>query len=343
MDQNLNNGEQSKPVETPSVQSDAPLTSTTTHAGSLFPRPQPWPPKQYKSTDAVSALLMLLMGFGFIHLILFGGLGLGSSLYALLLCGFVLVYSRRKKARLPLAVFWPLPVFGLSFFLSSNPLIKALALLFLIGWFPYVMFCCGDNRQERDASGCGMIGNLLPADLISSFFVRPFTHFVDVFRALFVLKKNGWGRKVGPAAVGLLLAFPVVLILAAILRSGDAAFSGLLDHLAQVIPQDLPTYFGEFLLGIPVAMYLFGALYGSFSAHKSAISRKAVTNAVKGVKFVPPLTVYVLVGAVILLYLLFFLSQTAYFISAFQSIVPADFTPAEYARRDFSSSARYRF
>jgi hypothetical protein len=152
------------------------------------------------------------------------------------------------------------------------------------------------------------------------------------FRGLGILFKEGGPavKKSGAVLAGLAIALPVLCVMIPLLMSADAAFSGLVGLLP------------DFELAELIATVIFGAgaacvLY----TQGTALHHKSKTEATAGSekKKLSHLTVNTVLGAVCAVYVVYLMSQLAYFVGGFSGILPKEFTMAEYARRGFFEMA----
>jgi hypothetical protein len=95
-------------------------------------------------------------------------------------------------------------------------------------------------------------------------------------------------------------------------------------------------YLVDFILGLPVACYLYGLLYGN--RHKRNTGTMTTDHAdgrAQALRVVPGVPVCSALTALNLVYLVFFLAQASYLFSAFRDDLPTAMTYSEYARRGF--------
>jgi len=120
-------------------------------------------------------------------------------------------------------------------------------------------------------------------------------------------------------------------------RADSGGFRVILSFITNLITFN----FWEFTLyavpAIPVAAYMYGLVSGA--AHKKGtdmIEPEATEKAVASFRILHAATIYITLGAVCGLYLVFILSQTPYFFSAFTGKRPEGWLIyAEYARQGF--------
>ena len=186
----------------------------------------------------------------------------------------------------------------------------------------------------------GMAGKNLwdPADVRS--LTDPFRHFFGLgigklgsaFRGIrgAVREENEGVRNSGAVLLGLAIAAPLLLIMVPLLTSADAAFEGLLELLPDY---DFEEFFMTLVFGCATACILYTRTVALNHAES------APAPAARARKYLSPLTVNTALAAVCALYVVYLLSQLAYFVGGFSGILPEGFSLAEYARRGFFEMA----
>jgi hypothetical protein len=125
--------------------------------------------------------------------------------------------------------------------------------------------------------------------------------------------------------------------MASLLAQADAAFEQLLHRFQWVsfgrCNRDRTP--GAFL-AFRVACYLFGLLYGNrHGVNTGHITQTSFLKLGETLGFAPKMAIYSGLAVLNGLFLVYFLSQTSYFFSAFGNALPETMTYAEYARRGF--------
>lgn len=270
-------------------------------------------------------LIALVLGYAFVRF-LFGGTapGMGALIFfeIALVAGMVFLAKEGVKfngTSISLAAF--IACFPVTFILSDNPVTKGFGALFLVVLYMYWVYssCAG-------IKGCRQ---RFLSDALRSTFVNPFKNFIAMPVAVFKPAKNAKTKVLRYVLLGLLVTIPFTAVIGALLMSSDEAFRNFIG--IDNISDELGEFLVRFIFAVPVAMIIFSVLITSIRDREAVKkmngrNRKGVANHIVFVTaFVP----------VILLYIAFFISQFAYFTSAFQSILPEDFTYAEYARQGF--------
>lgn len=289
---------------------------------------------KFSTADIVFSFLMILCGFLYWNLIEVDSLGLGVTLFAAVLCTLTAVYFKSAGLRQPKESLIFLGVMILSaanFALFDGILIKFLNFMFLSLCFVYwVCLYAGTRLSDK-------LSLFLFGDLLRQLIVIPFSNFAGCFvgaRQVFTTNKRG--KAVLGGVIGILFFLPVLILVITLLTDADAAFESLVNRFQFSISENVLRYLGDFILGLPVACYLYGLLYGNrYKRGAGAITLESMDRNVKAFRFVPDIPVYSALTALNLIYLVFFLAQAGYLFSAFRDSLPQSMTYAEYARRGF--------
>jgi len=285
----------------------------------------------YAKIDIVFALGMLVCGFLYWNLIRLPGLGVGVTLFAALFCLVTYSYLKSggvrqtKRSLLCLAV---IVLSALAFLLFDNSVIKGLNFIFLTAAVIYwISLATGTTLEKR-------ISVYILGDFYQQILVVPFRNFACCFGALKSLpaaSKKGKGLLAG--LIGFLIMVPVLAVVINLLIQADAAFAGLIAGLHFPISIDI---IGQIILGIPVACYLYGLIYGNrYGRHTGLVTVETVDKTAAACRFAPGAAVYAALTALNFVYIVYFLSQLTYLFSAFNNRLPELMTYAEYARRGF--------
>ncbi|GAB1476420.1 hypothetical protein MASR2M70_12540 [Bacillota bacterium] len=291
-------------------------------------------PVSFARADFVFAITMLVCGFLYWNLIRFESLGAGVSIFAAILCILAGIYlhlngiGQTKESLLYLAI---VALSAGSFFLFDNVDIKALNFLFLSLAFIYWIAVSTGRRLE------GRLSAAIMGDGINQLLLVPFYNFNCGYLGMRSRSgKSKRSRGFLHALLGILIFLPILMIVVSLLMNADAAFERLVSNIRISISADILDYILQMILGIPVACYLFGLIYGNIhKRHAEHITLASIEKVWATLRFLPGITVYSALTVLNGVYLLFFLSQTSYLFSAFGDRLPEAMTYAEYARRGF--------
>ncbi len=291
--------------------------------------------KDFSLADSILALAVFVIGYIISAWILFGnGQGLGAFIILLVTSLISIFFIRSKKitvSKKDLIGLGIILVLALPLFISSDAFIKFLVMSFTEISFIYWFFSASGNREDSE------INDMLFFDIIKSVFVLPFSCISDIFGAFSNLfKRSSFGKKILLIVGGIALAIIPTTIVTVLLISADEAFLNLTEKLFKDIFTDIPEGILYFLFSIPLSMYVYGMLYAGITHEKKdSMTREKNEKAMSLLRFTPTLLSCAAITPIILVYLLFFFSQTSYFLSAFSGIRPENITFAEYARKGF--------
>lgn len=276
---------------------------------------------------------IIISGLLMANATIYGGFNLGFAVAAILSIVISAVYlqtvNREQKATpnktYALILLALSTVIAASFVRADDGYVKFVMLMFLMVSVNLgLCLLAGKNRRSPDTlASLGDAGHTL--------FSLGFGEMEPVSRGV----KEGFrhsgpaGKKGGAVLLGLSMAVPVLLVICFLLMRADAAFEGLMDRLPDF---SLGEFIGTILVGGCIAI----VLYTRGAALKHSEGRPVVTRTRKGLA---ALTVNTVLVSVSLVYVVYLVSQLAYFIGGFAGILPEEYTLAEYARRGFFEMA----
>ncbi|MCL1810111.1 MAG: DUF4173 domain-containing protein [Clostridiales bacterium] len=289
----------------------------------------------FKVPDTAFAFAMLACGFLYWNLINLARLGAGVTVFAVVLFAASLVYLAKSGIRQNKASAVCLVLASLSaaqFALFDNQFLQWLNFMYITVLFIYWVCLSTGRRVDK------MLSAYIVGDAVNQGMIVPFMNFGRCgagIRASFANQKKGKG--VLAAALGVLIFLPVIVIVLKLLMSADLAFESFAGRLYEMVRiEEVLTYAGQFVLGIPVAFYLYGLVYGDVKGrHTGAVTVPLVDNVAIAARIAPKITIYSALASFCLIYLVFFAVQAAYLFSALGGQLPDTFTYAEYARRGF--------
>ena len=295
--------------------------------------------------DSYFALFAFVLGFLFARWVLFAWQGWGVTLFTLLFCGSVTLYMLKKGVQIPKTSWlWLVVVLliGLSFSLWTNNGLAPLHGLLLFGSAVYWILCATGLLIQ------GKTSDLLLLDSYNALLVIPFSNFGCQYKGLALLGNNKLtrGRQVLSIALGLFLSFIVAAMVLPLLMEADSGgfaklINGILDGFRGLGDKFWETFW-QLILAVPIAAYIFGLVAGS--AHKRGtglFEKDSTLQQISGLRILPMTTVYILMGLLCTLYIVFIGSQFPYFFSAFVGQRPEGWQIySEYARSGFFELCR---
>ena len=293
--------------------------------------------REYKFTkaDTIFALLAFVMGYLFIKMLLTSeGLGIGATIHFISLSAYTFLYAKAKDIELSsssIAGLCLIPIFSVQFSLFDNSRLAAYNIIFLFAY--YIFVCVNINHPGKRVWSDNIVGRFFMGTFYNSISYSPAT-----FRALGGKSDDKQKSKRRLAdykyfLFGFLVALPVCIVIIAMLYQADEMFAKVIDYIFSGIFEKILTNVLIFVCGIPIAMYLFGMLYGHV-VKKDEIDSSVNTNP-NSHHVIPSSAIMSFSIPLILVYLLFFFSQLPYFLSAFNKFLPENFSYSQYARRGF--------
>lgn len=261
-------------------------------------------------------------------------LGLNFPVYVVLslAVGLVLLHLDGKRiapgasALLPLILFFA----GMSF-LRAEPLTVGMSVILTLLLMALLAVNFVDGDWIRHTLLDHAIGFLR---LALSTLVRPLLFNSDIQKeraqsGLPVARSSLW-----PAARGILIAIPVLLVFGALLASADLVFGKELQNLFELLRlENLPQYIFR-LIYILVGAYALVGVY----LHASGYGRTRLPGtepALPSLRFLGFVEAAILLSSVIILFSAFVVVQFRYFFGGQTNIGVEGFTYSEYARRGF--------
>lgn len=274
------------------------------------------------------ALVILVSGCFLCNSVFYGGLNLGFAVFSGIILVATVIYLLSRGYKLtPYSIILLACslVITASFVRGSDEGVNFVLFCFLI-LSANLGLCLLAGQNRRNPKGF-----LSLLDVPRTVFVLGIGNSGPAFRGL----KEGFqqgstaSKKFGAVGAGLLLSVPLLVAVISLLIKADAAFDGLLQKLPD---WDLTELVVSVLFGFFLACYFYTR--GTALHHSPKIMPD--TKVRKGMNALTVNTVLIAVG---LVYVVYLISQLAYFSGGFSGILPEGYTIAEYARRGFFEMA----
>lgn len=247
--------------------------------------------------------------------------GLGASIFTVAIFITLAVFlCRQKKAVTFYGVFACIAylAFAVSFAVTGSNVFFVVNALFVLSGVIYMEF-----MQLRRYQGFRSIG-----DLCYTLFVLTFGKIHYAFYALFH-RQTPEGtitrRKTSGVFLGIAIAVPFLVIIIPLLILSDAAFENLLSGItiSTVIEIVISVFFG-----ILVFTLLFGRALCAPRTERRMVKQQSGNG-------MDPVIVVTFLSMISAIYVVYLVSQLAYFFNAFAGLLPKGYSVAEYARRGF--------
>ncbi|MBQ2734290.1 MAG: DUF4173 domain-containing protein [Clostridia bacterium] len=304
----------------------------TSPSSPFFETPQASKPS-FSTFDTVFAWCSIAVGVLFIRTLPVAGNTLGGMLVAWLLFGFATFYFLRsgiKPGRQPLSFAAAACTLSLGLITSANATLHRLLFFFLLCAFSYYVY-----------SICGLAGGKIldgrcSLHALYATVVLPLMGLPHIFPALSLRNRRSSSpalRTLGWVLIGIGIAvIPTAIVI--LLLSYDEQFTNLLRSLFSFSPKPILELLRDLLLGFAVAVGLFGLLFEAKRQRKDRNGEeKSLPSA--NLHVLPKALLCGAVTPILAVYVLFFVSQWSYYVSAFTHQLPEGLTYADYARGGF--------
>ncbi|MGN0621930.1 MAG: DUF4153 domain-containing protein [Porcipelethomonas sp.] len=291
------------------------------------------PEKPYHAgQEHILAAVIAFISFGFVQ----SAFSIPDLITTILYCIFftaIIVYFRKKGHALSglckkLAVI--LYAFSTVFFITDNNFIKILNILFLSVATGYFVYAVSHDKRESE--------RFLPFTLIKALFEYPLSKFDVLFRITGdCASKSKFAVKIKMILLGLVFAVPLTLVVATLLMTADKGLEQMLNSVFRsIFSENIWIFFLRLIIAVPCACYLFGMIYsGAFQKGLSPCDDSRFEDSLSSAKCIHNVIFYTAVTPVCILYVLFFISQAGYFLSAFAGNLPEGYSYSTYARSGF--------
>lgn len=306
------------------------------YTGRPAPAPAPKPKRAFAAYEIAFAWVTLFLSYLFCRVSPAEDNPLGALLFTLLLfgCGALFVILRRSEVSgYSVAVAASAVIFSLSFFLSSNAVLHICSFLWICCAYIYWIYCaCGNSIAP--------LGEVTFGDVFKSLFVMPWSSLGAFPRALFGSGKSESGKKAGKSVLWILLGLCAAILPTSIvlsLLSYDDRFNALMDRIFSFDISVIMSHIGSLILAVPIAFMGFAYLIGSSDhRHRDRMTAEGCRKTGGAVKVLPQLLVYFTILPMLLVYVLFFVSQWEYYLAAFGGKLPEGTSLySNYAREGF--------
>ncbi len=293
---------------------------------------------EVKPTRSFTALEVMFAWISFIAAYLFcrafpvnmhplGGFLLVFTVYTV--TAVIIKLKGGKFGLIPLFLALSAVAVSASLILCDNYTIRFIAYSYACVTYCYFIYSAFGNRVKKGFS------DLIFIDYFKALFILPFCSFTAVFKAIFTSGSKRGSKTLGKIMLGIALAI-VPTALALWLLSYDESFRDLLEKLFDFDIWDIFSHFVSFHFAVPLGAFSYSTFIASKeNKFKDAITAEGCSDTAKVAKIAPIATVVAATFPVLAVYIIFFISQFKYYVSAFTGVLPKDFSYAEYARDGF--------
>ncbi len=285
-------------------------------------------------------LIALTLGLA-VEILFFGHpWGVNFFLWAALCVGALLFASMVERVdaqRMELLLILPIVGFAFITFLRLEPLTVFLGVVFTLILFTlWVRTFRSDDLLRFGWIDYAVAVMWVPLES----WLRPWPTIGAAGRE--AVGERGAGGRAIPILRGLLLAFPILVVLIALLAAADLIFADYVEEALKWLDLEvLAEYFGRLLLIIFSGTFFLGALIAALRdpGERALIGEdKPILGA-----FIGFVETVIVLGAVDMIFLLFVIIQLTYLFGGEANITASGYTYAEYAQRGFGELVAVAF
>lgn len=287
---------------------------------------------EFTLTQKIFALITAVLAFVFVEFVMFKAAGFITTAFYIAVITSAVIFVKKHGFRFTkMTAFMAvvLYLFSIVFSITDNLLIKFLDSIFLFFYGAYFVCSSADESQETE--------RFLPFALCKAIFEYPFCNFgMQMLAAKSAVRNSKFTHNLKLIIIGLVLAAVPTFVVAGLLSSADENIGNFLSEMMDgIMSEDGATIFVHFLLSIPCGLYLYGMFYGSCRSDRNRLDYENCEAFQNGARFIDNIILYTAVTPILILYVMFFISQGSYFLSAFTGSLPDGYSYSEYARKGF--------
>lgn len=276
--------------------------------------------------DTVFTFIFFAWAFVFVDFSVAHGFNLGFTISFFLLFAIVTAYLAKKdvKASAFSYICGALSLAGAVTLAVFRDVFMNCIMVFLITAL-FTVYTSGISGTFRNKEGSFKM--LL--DLISSAAIAPFTNITKIGGSM---GKSVLGQKrLLNIVIGIGVSLPVLLVVIPLLVSSDAAFEGLIETIAK----NIGTYLLEAFIALVLTPYIFSYMFSKKRNFKTG--SEIYNRDYSSIRFLQNTISVTVLSVVSVTYIVYLVSQLAYFFSAFSGILPEgyEYSASSYARRGF--------
>ena len=290
-------------------------------------------PTVFTKPEKIFALITVVLAFLFIQFAIWNVTGYFTTLFYIIMLTAVNIYLHKTdntfmtSHKVWAAVMY---LFSTVFSITANNTIKSLNVIFLQIGIAYLVYCVTHDTKP--------FGRFAVFEIVKGSVADPLSHFDKEFSAInSTAKDSHTGKNIKSLLIGIIIALPLTLIVGGLLMSADAGVEHMLSGFLNFINiGNFFSFIAKLIFTLPAAGYLFGLLYSHTHKDKTKqLTEEYCDKACKDARKISNTVMYTAVTPICILYVMFFISQVNYFLSAFRGILPEEYDYSQYARRGF--------
>ncbi len=290
--------------------------------------------REYTGIESAFAWISFIFGYMFCKAFPAHVNALGAFLlviFAFATTTVVLKVMNTKIGMIPSVAGVSALVVSATLIFSSNAMLQSLANAYAMVTYCYYIYAAQGNSTKKGFT------DFIVIDYHKALFVAPFNKLGSVLQGMFSGRTKKSGAVLGKLIKGGFIAFiPTILVCG--LLSYDRGFYRIIENMGSYIDMDAGNVFSNIWqlgLGIIVGQYVFRLFLASSDKAVETTNEEECVAKIKSIQKAHVITTLTAVLPIIFIYVIFFISQWGYYMSAFSGKLPEGLSYAEYAREGF--------
>lgn len=290
--------------------------------------------REYTGTESAFAWICFIFGFMFCKAFPAHVNAFGAFLLVVFAFGSTTVVFKVKNVKMglmPAIAAVSAVIVSTTLVFSSNAMLQSLANAYAMITYCYYIYGAQGNVTKKGLT------DFVVVDYYKALFVAPFNGLGSIMNGMFSGRNKKSGDVLGKLIKGGLIAFIPTLVVCGLL-SYDRGFYNIIENMGSYIDMDAGNVLSNIWdlgLGIIVGQYVFSLFLAASDKAIEATDEEECVRKLKSIQKAHVITALTAVLPIIILYVIFFISQWKYYMSAFSGKLPVGFSYAEYAREGF--------
>lgn len=287
----------------------------------------------FSVAECTCSIVILVLSLGFVRFVLYNTSGfLSTGIFAAIITAAIVFMKKSevKFTKFNCVLAAVMYLFSTVYSITDNVLIEFLDTVFLLSGIGYFVYSTAHGKKTLE--------RFLPFALVKAVFEYPFANFSFEFKAVNAsVRSSKFGSNFKMIITGLLVTIPLTTVVGMLLMSADDGVADMLGSVFSfVAAENVWRVICQIVIAIPCACWFFSMLYTNIHHEKiTPLSDEECERSIANAKCVQNMIIYTAVTPICILYVMFFISQANYFLSAFYGRLPEGYIYSDYARKGF--------
>ena len=290
------------------------------------------PSRNYTSIERIFAWLSFVFAYLFCRAFPVGDSPFGGFLFVFIMFAATAIIFKLKGCKftvMPSVLAASAVALSVSLLISANSFIYFFAYAYALIVYCYFVYAIAGNPLQSGFS------DYILADFLKAVFLTPFFAVNQLFKGMFSDKAASSKKVILKVLLGIVLAIvPTAIVLT--LLGYDDGFNDLIEKIFEFSFADIFSHILSLAFAIPIGTYIYGLFISSSDKmNEDIMTADDCKNVSARFKIAPVVTVLVATVPVLLVYVIFFISQIDYYVLGFTGYLPSNLSYSQYAREGF--------